>query len=251
MFANQIGFFLEKASVLHPAFNVKNLVMAYLLHYSSLTKKYIMAIAGLFLAVFLVVHLGINLFILPLTGNHVEIFEVAVHFMTSNILIKVFEVVLFGGFIIHILYGFILQIQNWIARPVRYKKEGFSHTSFFSKYMIHTGIIIFVFLVIHFVNFYFVKLGLTQAPTGPNIVHSDHDFYNMAVNLFSNNWYAALYIVLIIILGFHLNHAFQSAFQSLGLTHSKYTPVIKAVGVIYSIVVPLGFIIIPLYFLFI
>ncbi|MEN8225516.1 MAG: succinate dehydrogenase cytochrome b subunit [Bacteroidota bacterium] len=224
--------------------------MAKLLQYSSLTKKFIMAIAGLFLAVFLIVHLGINLFILPLTDNHVEIFETAVHFMVSNPIIKVFELVLFGGFIIHILYGLILQIQNWMARPVRYKKEGFSHTSFFSKYMIHTGIIIFIFLVIHFINFYFVKLGFTEAPEGPMTVANDHDFYHMAINLFSSSWYSVIYVVLIIILGFHLNHAFQSAFQSLGLNHSKYTPFIKAAGTIYSIVVPLGFLIIPLYFLF-
>jgi succinate dehydrogenase / fumarate reductase cytochrome b subunit len=223
--------------------------MAKFIHYSSLTKKYIMAIAGFFLVIFLIVHLGINLFILPLTANHVEIFEAAVHFMTSNPIIKVFEVFLFAGFIIHILYGLILQIQNWMARPVRYKKEGFSHTSFFSKYMIHTGIIVFIFLVIHFINFYFVKLGLTGAPEGPMAVASDHDFYNMAVNLFSNAWYAVLYIVLIIILGFHLNHAFQSAFQSMGLSHSKYTPAIKLIGNLYSIIVPLGFIVIPLYFL--
>ncbi|MCK4570301.1 MAG: succinate dehydrogenase cytochrome b subunit [Bacteroidales bacterium] len=223
--------------------------MAKLLHYSSLTKKFIMAIAGLFLAVFLMVHLGINLFILPITGNHVEIFDLAVHFMTSNPLIKAFEIVLFGGFLIHIIFGLILQIQNWLARPKRYKIEGFSHTSFFSKYMIHTAIIILIFLVIHFINFYFVKLGFTEAPEGPMTVANDHDFYHMTINLFSNAWYSIIYIVLLIILGFHLNHAFQSAFQSLGLSHSKYTPFIKAVGTIYSIVIPLGFITIPMYFL--
>ncbi len=223
--------------------------MAKLLHYSSLTKKFIMAFAGLFLAVFLMVHLGINLFILPLTENHVEIFELAVHFMVTNPIIMAFEIVLFTGFIIHILYGLILQIQNWMARPVRYKKEGYSHTSFFSKYMIHTGIIIFIFLVIHFTNFYFVKLGLTEAPVGPATVANDHDFYHMTINLFSNAWYSVIYIVLIIILGFHMNHAIQSAFQSFGLNHSKYSPFIKAVGTIYSIIVPLGFLSIPLYFL--
>ena len=222
--------------------------MTKLIHYSSLTKKFIMAFAGLFLAVFLIVHLGINLFILPITANHVEIFEAAVHFMSLPI-IKVFEVVLLGGFIIHIIYGLIVQVQNWMARPVRYKKEGYSHTSFFSKYMIHTGIIIFIFLVMHFIHFYFVKLGFTDAPEGPMTVASKHDFYNMTVNLFSNQIYSIIYIVLIVILGFHLNHAFQSAFQSLGLNHSKYTPFIKAIGTIYSIIVPLGFIVIPVYFL--
>lgn len=223
--------------------------MAKLLSYSSITKKFIMAFAGLFLAIFLMVHLGINLFILPITENHVEIFEAAVHFMSSP-LIKIFEIVLLGGFIIHIIYGLIVQIQNWMARPVRYKKEGYSHTSFFSKYMIHTGIIILIFLVMHFIHFYFVKLGLSSAPEGPMTVASKHDFYHMTVNLFNNDMYCYIYIVLIAILGFHLNHAIQSAFQSLGLNHGKYTPCIKAVGMIYSILIPLGFIVIPVYFLF-
>jgi len=220
-----------------------------MIRFSSLTKKIIMAIAGLFLISFLLVHLGINLFILPITEGHQDIFGAAVHFMTINPVIKVFEVVLFGGFIIHIFYGVILQIQNWMARPKRYKTEGWSQTSFFSRFMIYTGAIILIFLVIHLMSFYFVKLGITSAQQGDMVVLNDHDFYHMAVNLFSITWYAILYIILFIILGFHLNHAFQAAFQTLGLNHSKYTPVIKALGTIYSIVVPLGFIMIPLYFL--
>jgi len=220
-----------------------------LLRFSSLTKKFIMAFAGTFLMVFLVVHLGINLFIIPITDNHQDVFREAVHFMTSNPLIKIMEIFLFGGFIIHIIFGLILQIQNWMARPIRYKKEGWSHTSFFSKFMIHTGIIIGIFLTIHMINFYFVKLGFTNAPEGMARVIDDHDFYSMAVNLFTNKTYSVIYIVLIILLGFHLNHAFQSAFQSLGLDHSKYTPFIKAVGDLYSIVIPLGFCLIPLYFI--
>jgi succinate dehydrogenase / fumarate reductase cytochrome b subunit len=223
--------------------------MSKFLRFSSLTKKFIMALAGAFLMVFLVVHLGINLFIIPITPNHKEVFREAVYFMTSNPLIKIMEVFLFGGFIIHMIVGLVLQIQNWMARPVRYKKEGWSHTSFFSKFMIHTGVVIVIFLVIHMINFYLVKAGITSPPEGPVRVTDDHDFYSMAFNLFSNNTYSVVYIVLIILLGFHLNHAFQSAFQSLGLDHSKYTPFIKAVGDIYSIAIPLGFCMIPLYFL--
>jgi succinate dehydrogenase / fumarate reductase cytochrome b subunit len=223
--------------------------MARFLRFSSLTKKFIMAFAGLFLMVFLVVHLTINMFILPVTDNHKEIFELLVKFMTTNILIKIMEVFLFGAFVIHAIYGVILQIQNWMARPSRYRKEGWEHTSFFSKFMIHTGVIVAIFLSIHFANFYFVKLNWTQPPAGIAQVEGNHDFYNMAVNLFTNNTYAVLYIVLIILLGFHLNHAFQSAFQSLGLNHSRYTPVINFLGDLYSIVIPLGFCIIPLYFM--
>ena len=216
---------------------------------SSLTKKFIMAFVGLFLGSFLLIHLAINLFILPLTDNHVEIFEKAVHFMTTNPVIKVFEIVLFGGFIIHIIYGLTLQIQNWSARPKKYKKEGWSQGSFFSKFMIHTGLLIFIFLVIHLGNFYFVKLGFSEPVPGSEVLANSHDFYLMAINLFSNTGFAIFYIVMFLFLGFHLNHAIQSAFQTLGLNHSKYTPFIKAVGTIYSIVVTLGFLAIPLYFI--
>lgn len=212
--------------------------------YSSVTKKIVMAVAGLFLISFLMVHLGINL--LMLRSDNGAMFMEAVHFMTTNPLIKIFEVVLFGGFAIHIIFGVILQIYNWIARPNRYKVEGFSQTSFFSKYMIHTGAIIFIFLSIHFTNFYFVKLGLVDPPAGVK----PHDFYTMAQLLFASDFYSVLYIVLMVFLGFHLQHAFQSAFQTLGLVHGKYTPFIKAVGTFYAIVVPAGFAVIPVYFMF-
>lgn len=214
------------------------------LFYSSITKKIILALAGLFLISFLVIHLGINLLLLMDDGG--ASYSGAVKFMTTNPLIKVMEIFLFGGLALHIILGIIIQVYNWMARPVRYKVEGYSHTSFFSKYMIHTGAIIFVFLMIHFTNFYFVKLGWVNPPTGME----REDFYQMATLLFSDRFYAILYIVLMVFLAFHLNHAFQSAFQTLGLNHSKYTPFIKFVGTIYSIVVPLGFALIPAYFLF-
>jgi succinate dehydrogenase / fumarate reductase, cytochrome b subunit len=216
-----------------------------LFFYSSITKKVVMALAGLFLISFLVVHLGINLLLLANDGG--AAFMVGVEFMTTNPIVKIMEYVLLGGFAIHILIGVIIQIQNWMARPVRYKVEGYSHLSFFSKYMIHTGAIIFIFLCIHFTNFYFVKLGIVSPPEGVG----KEDFYQMATLLFADRFYAILYIVLMIFLGFHLHHAFQSAFQTLGLNHTKYTPFIKAVGTIYSIVVPLGFASIPLVFIFI
>ncbi|MGC8864668.1 MAG: succinate dehydrogenase cytochrome b subunit [Bacteroidales bacterium] len=221
-----------------------------LIKISSVTKKVFMSLAGLFLITFLVVHLSINLFILPITPNHEETFKAAVEFMATFPLIKVMEVVLFSAFLIHIILGLILQIENWMARPVGYAVSTKSKTdSPFSRFTIHTGIIIFIFLIIHFMNFYFVKLGWVNPPTGEAPVTDNHDFYNMALNVFNNSGYSILYIVLILGLGFHLHHAFQAAFQSLGLNHPKYTPWIKGIGLIYSIVITLGFISIPLYFL--
>ncbi len=215
-----------------------------LLQFSSISKKLIMALAGLFLIVFLLVHLAINL--LLLMNDSGLLYSQAVKFMTTNIIIKIFEIFLFGGFIIHILVGVVLQIKNWISRPVGYYVMNKSKTSFSSKYMIWTGLIIFVFLAIHFMNFYFVKLGIVEPPAGVSV----HDFYTMAILLFSNKIYSFIYILLLILLGFHLNHAFQSAFQTLGFNHNRYTPALKIIGTIYSVIVAGGFIIIPIYFMF-
>jgi succinate dehydrogenase / fumarate reductase cytochrome b subunit len=115
---------------------------------SSIGKKLIMSLAGLFLIVFLVVHLSINLSLI--FSDSREIFNKAAHFMSSNILIKIFEFILFGGFILHMFYGLFLQIKNWIARGRRYRIENFSQTSFFSKFMILT--VIMSFLVLHLMD---------------------------------------------------------------------------------------------------
>ncbi|MBP7496496.1 MAG: succinate dehydrogenase cytochrome b subunit [Bacteroidales bacterium] len=217
------------------------------LAFASITKKITMGIAGLFLIVFLVVHLTINLFLMSPDGG--KTFNMLSHFMGTNLFIKLFEVVLFAAIFIHIILGVILQFQNWRSRPVRYLVTNKTKTPFLSKYMIYTGIVIFIFLVIHFINFYFRKLGWVDNTT---ILESgEPDFYRIAIDLFSNPLYSFVYIVLIILVGFHLNHAFQSAFQTLGLDHSKYTPFIKVAASIYSIIIAVGFCLIPLYFLFI
>lgn len=218
--------------------------------FSSITKKVIMSLAGLFLIVFLLVHLGINLFLMPLTENHQEIFELLAGFMATNPVIKVMEVFLFGGFIIHIIYGVIVQLQNWASRGnVRYKSGSKTKTTFSSQYMIYTGILVFLFLALHLYQFYFIKLGLNSSPF-MDATSGHPEFFKIAVDLFTTQpLYSVIYIITFVILGFHLDHAFQSAFQTLGWEHPKYTPFIKALGRIYAIVVPLGFIIIPLYFM--
>jgi len=222
---------------------------SYSLQYSSITKKAIMALVGLFLITFLFVHLGINLTLLfpgtDITADR-EIFNLAAHFMGTFFLIKIFEVVLFGGFIIHIIIGLILQIQNWLARPNRYKVEGWSHTSPFSKFMIHTGVIILIFLVIHLMDFYIKAkfLGEVENVTYGGQIY--HDLGALVVMKFKNGWFVIGYIVAFVLLAFHLDHAFQSAFQSLGLNHSKYMPFLKGLSRVIAIVLGIGFTVIPL-----
>ena len=212
------------------------------LKYSSITKKIIMALAGLFLISFLIVHLGINLLLLKNDGR--EAFTIAAHFMVTNPIVQAMQWVLFGGFILHILMGLVLQIQNWMARPTRYKVEGYSHTSFFSKFMIHTGILIFAVLVLHLINFFFkAKFGDMG-----HIAFNGKEYEDMGalvIQKFTNLTYVIIYVLWLLFLGFHLDHAFHSALHSLGLNHSKYTPFIFGVSRTLAILIAGGFILIP------
>ncbi len=203
---------------------------------SSVWKKFVMALLGLFLILFLPVHLGINFLLLK---SDPEPFNNAAHFMATFWLIKGFEVLLLGSFLLHIFYGIVIQIQNWVSRGMeKYKITNYSQTSFFSKFMIWTGLIIFIFLIIHFINFYFMKVGLVQG--------DPENFYGVAHDLFRIPGYVVFYEVSFLILGFHLAHAFWSAFQTLGWSTKALTPVLKTLGTLYAIFIPLGFAIIPL-----
>lgn len=198
--------------------------------FSSITRKFTMALAGLFLLTFLPVHLIINLMLLK---KEPGTFNTAAHFMATFPLIKIIEVVLFGAILIHIFYGIWIQIQNWLSRPVRYTSGNKSQVSFFSRFMIWTGAVVFTFLVLHFFNFYFIKLGLVKG--------NPEDFYSVAHDLFKIPAYDYIYLCCFALLGFHLFHAFSSAFQTLGLNHRIWTPVIKIIALVYAIFIPAGF----------
>jgi len=189
-----------------------------------------MALAGLFLLLFLPLHLSINLLLLkadPVPFNR------AASFMASFPLIKIFEVVLFAAILIHVTYGIWLQVENWFARPVGYAGGEKSKTASLSRFMIWTGGVVLTFLILHFFNFYFIKLGIV--PGDPE------DFYSVAHNLFKIPAYIYIYLFCFLLLGFHLHHAFSSAFQTLGLNHRIWTPVVNVFAWIYAIAIPAGF----------
>ncbi len=208
---------------------------------SSLTKKFIMSFMGLFLIIFLFVHLGINFLLLI----NKEWFNIAAHFMASNWIVKVFEVGLFAGFIVHIIYAIILYFQNNAARPINYKVKFSSEKSYFSKYMIHTAVIIFIFLVWHLVIFYFKsKFGDMH---DYHIAGKDyHDMAQLVIDAFQSIGFVLFNVFIFIILGFHLHHGFQSALQSLGINHPKYNKCIDRTSSLIAIVLTIGFVSIPL-----
>jgi succinate dehydrogenase / fumarate reductase, cytochrome b subunit len=211
---------------------------------SSVGKKLLMSLAGLFLILFLVVHLGINLLIIFVDSH--EPFNIAAHFMTSNIVIKVMEIGLFGGFLLHMFYGSFVSLENMFARPVNYKKTNYSQSSFFSKYMVHTAIVITIFLGLHIFDFYIKAKFLGKVQEVIYDGKTYHDMAALVIERFKIWWVDAVYLVALLGLGFHLHHGFQSAFQTLGLNHPVYTPVIKTAGIVYTVVITVGFMSIPI-----
>jgi succinate dehydrogenase / fumarate reductase cytochrome b subunit len=209
---------------------------------SSIGKKLLMSLAGIFLITFLLVHMGINLLVI-IYENHM-VYNKAAHFMSSNIIVKIFEIVLFGGLLLHVIYALIIQTQNWIARPSRYKKANYSNTSFFSKFMVHTAAITLIFLVIHMMDFYIkAKFGHGAEILVDGVVY--HDFASEIVDKFKMLPFVIFYIAAFVFLGFHLIHGFQSAFKTLGLDNKKCNTVIQVLAIIYSTVVVAGYSIIP------
>ena len=210
---------------------------------SSLGKKYLMAITGLFLCSFLVIHFlgNITLYTDPVQFNEYT------RFMSSNPIIRVMEIVLVAGFLTHIIDAIMLTRANKKAQPVKYAMDK-KQSSWCSRNMGLTGSVILAFLVLHLQSFWYgYKFG-TPAYSTDSAGLPIKDMYTMVVEAFGEFWYSGLYVVAVTLLGIHLNHGFQSAFQSVGLRHKKYTPTIKMLGTAFSILITLGFISFPIYF---
>jgi len=203
---------------------------------SSIGKKFIMSITGLFLVCFLLVHLTMNAMLL--FGE--ETFNEAAHFMQNNPIMKVLEPILGVGFIIHIIYSSYITLRNQGARPVKYKKiDRTKSTTWPSRNMYILGFLVLIFLVIHLMNyFYKIKFGDMEGMND----------YTLVTTLFSKWYYVVIYLLGFIFLGLHLNHAFQSAFHTLGWNSLIWMPRLKVISSLYAIVVAVGFSVIALYF---
>lgn len=205
---------------------------------SSVGRKMLMALSGLFLCSFLLVHLYINLFLFK-QDNGAE-FEMYGHFMATYPLVRPLEIGLFAGFLLHAFIGIWLWIMNRRARPVRYKvsKAG-ENSTLSSRIMWATGIVVGVFLTIHVRSFFIESRFITP----------ERPMFEIVREAFMNPWTDAFYIVALGFLAYHLKHGFQSAFQTFGLRHSRYERLIEFVGMLFWLLVPLGFAAMPLYFL--
>ena len=217
---------------------------------SSIGKKFIMSLTGFFLMLFLLVHLTINLMLL--VGP--ETYNKAAHFMATNPLIKIMEPILAIGFVIHIILSSVLTLQNQKKRPIKYAVTSAAESSSWaSRNMYVLGFSIFIFLVVHLINF-FVKMR----DTGDDLLaHVSYDgvemenAYALVSHVFANYWYHdVLYLIGFIAFGYHLSHGFWSAFQSFGLSNKLWKRRLFLFGRIYIFLVVAGYSIIPIYFLF-
>ena len=201
-----------------------------------------MALTGLFLILFLVVHLIGNFQLLKDDGGRA--FNVYAHFMTSNPLIKVVSYVNYFFILLHIAVAIILTRRNAAARPKGYAVSNNSST-WSSRNMGILGTIILIFLVIHLKGFWYEMHwgGIATA----NYDGTEYkDLFKVVDVAYAQIWYVAVYVISMIFLAFHLYHGFGSAFQTLGLNHVKYNPIIRFVGVAFSIIVPALFAVIPI-----
>lgn len=208
---------------------------------SSIGRKFAMALSAFFLIFFLIAHLLINM----LSVFSADAFNAASHFMGTNPLVQfLLQPILLLGVIFHFVLGFILEIKNRKARgSVAYiGKPKTSNAPWASRYMIVTGAMILAFLVLHFADFWIP----TVAKNYFGAVHEESDYAHL-LEKFSELWRVALYVISFVLLAFHLQHGFQSAFQSVGANHRRYNKLIKALGNFYAVFVPLGFIFIAIY----
>ena len=204
---------------------------------TSVAKKVAMAISALFLVLFILLHLAINL---TLIYPGKEAFDAAVEFMATNPFIQIMQPVLALGFLFHIAMGIYLEWTNRGKRSVKYVNNNPGAASTWaSRNMIWTGLFVLLFLIIHLLN-YFVPFKTQDVP----------DHYALVTGLFKSPVYTLLYVLAFVSLGMHLSHGFQSAFQSLGTPRQKCHKFLVCCGNVFAFLVAFGFSAIAIYFYF-
>lgn len=204
---------------------------------SSIGRKIAMALSALFLMIFLLQHLTINL----TATFSPETFNELSHFMGTNPVVQfIAQPILIFAVVFHFVMGFILEAKNSQARPVSYQRNnGGANSSWMSRNMIYSGLVILAFLVLHFIDFWLPEMNykyIAMSPEDPT------RYYKELLHKFESPIRVAAYVIAFGLLALHLLHGFGSAFQSIG-QNNKYIDGLKKFGVVYSVAVPLGFII--------
>jgi succinate dehydrogenase / fumarate reductase cytochrome b subunit len=204
---------------------------------SSIGKKVVMSLTGLFLCLFLLEHLVGNLLLFANDNGH--LYEQYSALLVSNPVIRAIEIVLFASLIGHALSGVVVWYGNRRARPRKYEAYRLDeNTELAARITMLGGSIVFLFLVVHLWSFFF-PLRITGTTLSA---------YDLVQQKFSNPWFCLFYLIALVILAYHLKHGFQSAFQTLGLVHKRYMGLLHLIAGLFWLVIPAGFAAIPIYF---
>ncbi len=206
-----------------------------------------MALTGIFLCLFLVIHLLGNLQLLLPTDRARTSFNGYSHFLSGNLLIKIIELVLFGSILAHMLYALLLTLKSRKANGTRYAYDRRKVASkWVSRNMGLLGVLILLFLIIHLKDFWYqYKFGSI-----PVDEKGHTDLYSIVVVAYKQLWYVLVYLAGIAALGLHLLHGFHSAARTLGLYHPAYSKMITVIGRLYTLLITAGFMLIPVYIYF-
>jgi succinate dehydrogenase / fumarate reductase cytochrome b subunit len=223
---------------------------------SSVGKKFVMAFTGLFLISFLIVHVGINACVfadMVDDSDNGQMFNKAAHFMGSSYVIRLMEIGLFAGILLHIIQGYMLEVQNRARRKQGYAVSmGSKGSAWYKKSMGLLGTLILLFLIIHISHFW-VPSRITYATTLSEVTYNGRhvlDVFSKMAVVFSETWVVILYLLGCFSLAWHLFHGFQSSFRTIGVHNKRWIGVVKGAGVGFSIIVPLIFALMPLSFYF-
>lgn len=213
---------------------------------STLSKKIVMCLTGLFLCFFLIIHFLGNLQLFLPAEQAREQFNWYSHFLSGNALIKIVSYVLYASILLHMLDALVITIRNRKSGgSYRQDKRGRA-SKWYSRNMGILGTIILIFLVIHFQNFWYVyKFG-----TLPLDDNGHKDLYLLVVTTFKEWWYVLIYVLAMIALCYHLIHGVYSSIRTLGLFHPKYIKWLKIAGIAYSVIICAGFALMPVYVYF-
>lgn len=211
---------------------------------SSVGKKLVMGFTGIFLVLFLIVHVGLNACIWAMDNG--VMFNKAAHFMGANVVPRILEIGLFAGFFLHIIQGYLLEMQNRKARGTAYAVSyGNKGSKWYSRSMALLGTLLLLFLIMHIKHFW-VPSRITGLE--PMLIDGKeyHNLYGEMLAVFENPVIVVLYVIGCISLAYHLAHGFQSAFRTIGINNPKYTTLLESVGYGFSIIVPLAFAMMPI-----
>ena len=217
---------------------------------SSVGKKFVMSLTGLFLITFLVVHVGLNACIWA--GDHGEMFNKSAHFMGTTILVRLTEVGLFIMFFIHIIQGYVLEVKNLNRRGTGYKISlGNKGSKWYSRTMALLGTLLLLFLIMHINHFWISSRfgGLANIRPLPEVVYDNkpyHNLYAEMLSVFTNPLVVILYVLGCFSLAYHLMHGFQSAFRTLGVHNKRYLDMLTYTGWGFSIIVSAAFAMMPI-----